>query len=287
MRLVRVGFAGVLTAALAFSASAYAAGGEGAEDSASPTSTLEFTYHLYAGGISFGKAAMTARLTGDDYKASALVETQGIVNKFWQSKIETASNGTIGERSLSPSEYNSFTTRRVGQRQEVTLKFDPDGPSALLANPPYNENQFPVSDAQKKRSLDPLSAMLYLTTSYVANQEKPCQVVAPVFDGRRRYDIAFSFEKKADVKMDNGLYSGPALVCQVLYKQVAGYQQRIVDNGHQLPKIYAWVAAFQSKTDPTRHYMVPVRLWAESDFGVIVAVMDELKLDGVEIGKPG
>ena len=286
MRLLLLSVARFLVAALAFSAPAYAAGGEGTDDGGAPASTIEFTYRLYAGGISFGKAAMTARLTGDDYKASALIETQGIVNKFWQSKIETASNGKIGDTKVTPSEYDSFTTRAPGQRQEVTLKFDPDGPSSLLVSPPYNENRFPVSDDQKKRSLDPLSAMLFLTTSYHANEEKPCQVVAPVFDGSRRYDIAFSFLKKTDVRMDNGLYSGPALVCQVLYKQIAGYKQSIVDSRHPLPKIYAWVASFQSKSDPTRRYMVPVRLWAESEFGIIVAVMDELKIDGVEIGKP-
>jgi len=285
MRFVTLKAAGVLVAVVALSGPAYSAGGEDGGDNG-PASTLEFTYHLYAGGIPFGKASMTARLQGEDYKASAPVETQGIINKFWQSKIETASNGTIGDTRLTPSEYDSFTTRRSGQRQEVTLKFDADGPSGMLANPAY-DNRFPIPDDVKKASLDPLSAVLYLTTSYQKNAEKPCQVTAPIFDGRRRYDIVFNFVKKTDVKMDNGLYSGPALVCQVQYKQVAGYEQRIVQNGHQMPKIYAWVASFQSQTDPSRHYMVPVRLWAESDFGIIVAVMDELKVDGTDVKKLG
>lgn len=285
MRSMPLKIAGIVTA-LALCGPAYAAGGEGADDG-TPTSTLEFTYHLYAGGIPFGKASMTARLQGEDYKATALVETQGIVNKFWQSKIETASNGTIGDSRLTPRQYDSFTTRRTGQRQEVTLKFGADGPSSVLANPAYDNNRFPISEEVKKRSLDPLSAVLYLTTSSRAVEDKPCQASAPIFDGRRRYDLAFNFVKKAEVKMDNGLYSGPALVCQLQYKQVAGYQQRIVENGHPIPKVFAWVASFPSQADPKRHYAVPVRLWAESDFGIIVAVMDELKVDGVAIRKPG
>lgn len=278
------GIAGAL-ALILLSGPGYSAGGEDTAP-AGPTSTLVLDYGLYAGGIPFGHASMTARLDGDVYKASSTLETEGIVNKFWQSKIETSSNGVLDENRVQPSVYDSFATRRQGHRQEVTLKFNPDGPESLYANPPYHVDRYPVPADKKRHALDPLSAVVFLTTSYRANEKKPCGVVAPVFDGRRRYDIAFSFVKKANVDMDNGLYKGPALVCQVEYRQVAGYQQRIVAHGHKMPKIYAWVASFQSTTDPNRHYMVPLRLWADTDFGLITAVAQRIKLDGADQGKP-
>ena len=59
------------------------------------------------------------------------------------------------------------------------------------------------------------------------NQQKPCGAVAPVFDGRRRYDVALSYVKKTDVQMDNGLYQGPVLVCQIHYDQIAGYNRSV------------------------------------------------------------
>jgi hypothetical protein len=101
-----------------------------------------------------------------------------------------------------------------------------------------------------------------------------------VFDGRRRYDVAFSFVKKIDVHMDNGLYSGPALVCQIHYNQIAGYQQSVIDQNKKFPKMYAWVVAAKSSADPKRTYLLPVRVWAETDYGIVVALASQVRLDG-------
>ncbi len=92
--------------------------------------------------------------------------------------------------------------------------------------------------------------------------------------------MAFSFVKKIDVRMDNGLYSGPALVCEIHYKQIAGYQQSVIDQNKKLPKMYAWVVAAKSSADPKRTYLLPVRVWAETDYGIVVALASQVKLDG-------
>jgi hypothetical protein len=129
--------------------------------------------------------------------------------------------------------------------------------------------------------------VIFLTSAtYQLNEHKPCGVVAPVFDGRRRYDIAFSFVRRGNYKMDNGLYNGPALLCEVEYRQVAGYQQRIVERGMKMPKIYAWVASFKSATDPSRTYMIPVRFWADTEFGLITSVASQVRIDGNDLKKP-
>jgi hypothetical protein len=267
---------------------AWSAGGENEDAVAGPGSTLDLTWNLSVGGVPMGTAAMNARIDGDTYKASSRLETQGIVNRFWQSKIETASHGKIGDGRVQPLSYDSFQSRQSGRRQEVTLTFDENGPIGIVADPPYNLDRAPpMSDEDKKHSLDPLSSVLFLTTSTTANDQKPCEVTAPVYDGRRRYDVAFSFVRKQNVRMDNGIYAGPALICEVEYRQVAGYRQRIVERGMQMPKIYAWVAAIESKASPGRRYMIPVRFWAETEFGLITAVASLVRIDGTELGPKG
>lgn len=257
----------------------YAAGGQAEEESAS-AATLEITFSLFAGGVPFGQAAMTSRMENGSYKASALLETRGIVNRFWQSKIETASHGRISEGRLEPANYDSFSLRRNGRRQEVTVKFDANGPIEMIANPEYDDLE-PISDDARHRSLDPLSSVLFLLTSSAAGEQKPCAVTAPVFDGRRRYDIAFTYSRRANVSMDNGLYKGPALVCEVEYRQVAGDLQRIVERGGKMPKVMGWIASVPSTLDPSRKYMIPLRLWAETEFGLITVVASQVKIDGV------
>lgn len=279
MKTARYGFIGVLLGALMVTPPVLGAGGEDV-DAATPTSTLNLAYELYAGGIPLGKAAMSARFQGADYKAISTVETSGIVNAFWQSKVEASSSGLVSNGRVQPSLYDSFSQNRSLQRRHATLTFDPEGPKSLNSDPPYGENRYPVSDEQRKRTLDPLSAVIYLTSSYTGNPGKPCGVTAPIFDGRRRYDVAFSYLRKADVHMDNGLYNGPVVVCQVQYKQIAGYQQSVIENNKKFPKLYAWVVATKSSSNPDRTFMVPIRVWAETEFGIVVAVASQVKLDG-------
>ncbi len=131
--------------------------------------------------------------------------------------------------------------------------------------------------------MDPLSAMVYLTNSYHLNLDNPCGVVAPVYDGQRRYDVAFSLIKNEEIRMDNGLYEGPVMTCQIDYVQVAGELQNIVENGGQMPRVFAWIAEVRSLQNPDKPYLVPIRFWSNTEFGMITAVASELRLDGVDL----
>ena len=280
MKSTSYGRCGALLVALTLARPVFGAGGEGAPDGAQPASTLDLSYDLYVGGISLGKVGMSARFQGEDYKAISTLETKGIVNAFWQAKIEASSSGLVNGGRVQPSLYDSFSQNRAAPRRHATLTFDPDGPKLLSSDPPYDENRYPVSEGQRKQTLDPLSAAIYLTLSSTAKQQKPCEALAPIFDGRRRYDVTFNFVKKTDVHMDNGLYNGPALVCQIHYNQIAGYQQSVLDQNKKFPKMYAWVIPAKSSADLNRIFMVPVRVWAETDYGVVVALASQAKLDG-------
>ena len=286
MKATHFGVIGLIIAGLGFSAPALGVGGEAPHDK-SPASTLELGYDLYVGGISLGKVAMSARFQGDDYKAISTLETKGIVNAFWQAKIEASSNGLVSDGRVKPSLYDSFSQNRSQPRRHATLTFGPEGPKSMLSDPPYPDNRYPVSDDQRKQTLDPLSAAVFLTSSANVTSGKPCDALAPIFDGRRRYDVAFSFVKKIDVRMDNGLYSGPAVMCQIHYNQIAGYQQSVIDQNKKFPKMYAWVIAAKSSTDPKRSFMLPVRVWAETDYGIVVALASQVKLDGRTLSQGG
>ena len=269
-------------------APAFGAGGEDPAIDSAPSSTLDLTYNLYVGGIPLGKVAMSARFQGNDYKAISSLETKGVVNAFWQSKIETASSGSATKDKLRPSLYDSFSQNRAVQRQHATLTFGPDGPVSVSSDPPYRDNKYPISDDQKKGTLDPLSAAVYLTGGIATtDRSRPCDLTAPVFDGRRRYNVVSNFVKTAAVHMDNGLYSGPAMVCQIHYNEIAGYRQSIIEQSRNMPKMYAWVVSVPSSTDPNRRYMVPIRIWAETEYGIVAAVASQAKLDGQPLNHAG
>lgn len=259
---------------------ALAAGGAASEQPAGGASlTLAMT--LYAGGLSLGKVDMDAKFAGDKYHVTSNLETSGVVNVFWQSQIQATSSGRLDKKLMQPLSYDSFYTGHKANHQEVALTFENGDPVRLYANPTYPMTGYEVKPEEKKGTFDPLSAVIYIASGVGAEPGNPCAVKAPVFDGRRRYNVAMTRVKPVDIKMDNGLYKGPALLCQIDYKQVSGYKPRVLHDTN-FPAINAWIGIFPSK-EAGRSFAVPLRVWANTQYGVIAAVTTTLKIDGVPV----
>ncbi len=271
---------GLVFCALPFAQTSYAAGGAGAEQSGQPSSGLAMAMTIYAGGITIGKVDMDAKIVGDNYHVVSNLETSGVVNAFWQSQIQASSSGKIDGRTFEPELYDSFYTGHTEKHQEVSLSYENGTPVRLYANPPYSTTGYEVSANDKKSTFDPLSAVVFIASGLGAEPNNPCSVLAPVYDGRRRYNIQMTKVKDTTVKMDNGLYNGPALLCSIKYKQLAGFKARVLKESN-FPSIEAWVATFPSKI-PGRSYAVPLRVWAKSQYGVIAVVATSVKVDGME-----
>jgi hypothetical protein len=270
----------VIAASLPLASAAQAAGGAGAEAPVQAGSQLQMAMTLYAGGVTLGKVDLNATIRGDQYHAVSNLQTGGVVNAFWQSEIQATSNGTVAPKAFHPALYDSFYTGRSDKKQEVSLTYDGSGPVRLYADPPYSTTGYEVTPEQQKSTFDPLSAITYLVSGVGASADNPCDAVLPVFDGRRRYNIEIIKIKDTNVSMDNGLYKGHALLCQIKYKQLAGFKPRVIKEGASFPVINAWVATFPSAVTG-RDYVVPLRVWADTSYGVIAAVATTVKVDGV------
>jgi len=276
---------GLAVCALPFAQAAQAAGGAGAEQSQQPSSGLQMAMTIYAGGITIGKVDMDAKIVGDEYHVVSNLETSGVVNAFWQSQIQASSNGKIGSHELQPTLYDSFYTGHTENHQEVSLSYENGTPIRLYANPPYSTTGFEVKPEDKKSTFDPLSAVVFIASGVGAKADNPCSVLAPVYDGRRRYNIELSKVKDTSIDMDNGVYKGPALLCEIKYKQLAGFSPRVLRDSN-FPTITAWVATFPSSV-PGRSYAVPLRVWAKSQYGIIAAVVTSFKIDGAPVKTTG
>jgi Protein of unknown function (DUF3108) len=258
---------------------AWAAGGAGGEEPNLPSSRLEVAMTLYAGGITMGQMDLDATLRGPDYHAVSTMQTSGVVNAFWQSEIQATASGKLGARSFAPALYDSFDTGHAGKKQQVSLTFDGTNPPRLFADPGYSTTGFEVKPDDTKNTLDPLSAVTFIFSGVGMSAGNPCSVTAPVFDGRRRYDIEMSKIRDVDIKMDNGLYAGKGVECEVRYHQLAGFRPRVLKANESFPLIHAWFATFPSQV-AGRSYAVPVRVWADTKYGVLAMIANSLKVDG-------
>lgn len=257
---------------------ALAAGGAAAPTQ--PASKLQVAMTVYAGGITMGKVDMDATLRGGEYQVVSNLQTSGIVNAFWQAEIQASSSGRVTDKTFAPALYDSFNTRQAtGRRQQVSLSYEGEDPPRLYADPPYSTSGFEVKPQDAKGTLDPLSALTLIASGVAAKDGNPCAATLPVFDGRRRYNVDLAKVRDIDIKMDNGLYQGKAVQCDIRYRPVAGFRQRLLSNNDSFPVIRAWVARFPSPI-AGRDYTVPLRVWAETKYGVIAVLATALKIDG-------
>jgi hypothetical protein len=266
-----------LASLLALSGPSWAAGGVGT-DSAGPGSKFQMALTIYAGGITLGKMDIDATVRGTDYHAVSNLETSGVVNAFWQAEIQATSSGKMGANMLSPQLYDSFDINRTGKKQEVSLTYDSANPPRLYADPPYSTTGYEVKPEDQKATLDPLSAVMFIISG-AGTAGAPCTVTAPVFDGRRRYNIEMRKVKDVEIKMDNGLYAGRASLCQIKYNQLAGFKPRVLKANESFPTINAWVVTYPSATRGS-DYVVPLRVWADTPYGLVSVVANSLKIDG-------
>jgi len=275
MTLQRLALAAAFLACASLPAAAQ--GGAGAAQTASaPDSRLQLALTLYAGGVTMGKVDMDATVRGDEYRVVSHLQTDGVVNAFWKATIQATSSGKINGKSLSPALYDSFTIRRDGQKQQVSLTYENNGPPKLFAEPMYDTARWPVKHEDQRNTYDPLSAVTAIVTGALA-QNNPCNLTAPVFDGRRRYNVEIKKVRDVDIKLDNGVFQGKGMLCQLRYVQVAGFRPSLIREKDPYPVINAW---FTTVKGATRDYTVPVRVWAETSYGVVAAVATSLKVDG-------
>ena len=260
------------------SPAAQAAGGAGADLPATGGAQIQVDLTLYAGGIGFGKMDLDTTLHSGEYRSVANFQTSGVVNAFWQTQIQASTSGKIGGKELQPALYNSFTTNSKGRKQEISLTYENADPR-LYADPVYSVTGYEVKPEERKSTLDPLSALTFIVSGVGVDAGNPCSLTAPVFDGRRRYNIEMTKVKDTDVKMDNGLYAGKATLCQIKYKALAGMRQTVLKKNSNFPTINAWLVRYPSAI-PGRSFAVPVRIWADTPYGQMSVVANSIKIDG-------
>ncbi|MBA2589328.1 MAG: DUF3108 domain-containing protein [Alphaproteobacteria bacterium] len=254
---------------------AFAAGGAGGEAPALPGSRLEVAMTLYAGGITMGRMDIDTTYRGTEYHAVSHMQTSGVVNAFWQAQIQATSSGRVAGKDFVPTLYDSFDTGRSGKRQQVSLSFE-GGTPKLYADPVYATTGYEVKPEDIKNTLDPLSAVTFILSGIAGNV---CGFTAPVFDGRRRYDVEMAKIKDLDIRMDNGLYQGKAVQCDVRYRQLAGFRPNVLKANESFPLIHAWIVRVPSSV-AGRDYNVPVRVWADTKYGTLATLATSLKVDG-------
>ncbi len=237
---------------------------------AGPGTTLSIKYDFFVGGLKLGNIDLSAAWTDQSYTVRSDIRTDGLAETLFQGRYKINSHGEMDGKRVAPRQF-VIDTKTVEDEQFVDLKFDGRMPTELEAIPAYSF-PYPVPDALKQETVDPLSAFMYLIMGSSIAPEAPCGQALPIFDGKRRYDFKVKHVKNISIRSGKTHgYRGPGYLCTLQYTRLAGFKPR-KKGATPFPVVKAQLARIEDGK-----YLVPVRLTIETEFGAIVGTATEVR----------
>ena len=177
---------------------------------------LEAQYEATLAGIPVGRGAWNIEISDDQFTASAVGGTAGLLKSFSSSSGTGSAQGRVVNGALVSTNYSASTT--TSKKSNGTIK-----EFAIEPEPPVDPDRIPVTEAHKKGVFDPMTGSM-LRVPGTADPLSPdaCRASAAVFDGRMRYDLKLDFKRMETVRAEKG-YQGPVVVCAIYFTPVAGY----------------------------------------------------------------
>lgn len=179
------------------------------------------TYDLYLRGVHFLSTDIEFQEKDGAYHARVIGRTYGVWDHLFPWRTELLANGAIRGDKFVPHEYEIHDEWSHNPKKTI-IRFDGKGVPTAEFNPPESDDKhFPVTNEQKKGSLDPVTGLLQMLASIAV--ENTCNIKVPVFEGRMRFDITGSDTGEEDIdEGDDGLYKGVARTCDANFTLVAG-----------------------------------------------------------------
>ncbi len=184
---------------------------------------LNATYTISMTGVSIGQIVWRADIDEKRYVTSAQGKASGMLSVLVSGEGSVVTQGVIADGRLVPSDFVSRISDDEGN-SDLRMTFEDGAVKDVIGPPPPPGNRIAVTAADRRGVSDPLTAMLIpAQAGGDALASANCARVLPIFDGRRRYNLALSFKRLDKVKLARG-FSGPVLVCGVILRPIAGYR---------------------------------------------------------------
>jgi len=185
---------------------------------------LEGKYTISMTGVSIGQITWLVDINDKHYVTSAYGKASGVLSMLVNGEGSVVTHGTIANDRLAPSSYVSRISDDEGN-SELAMTFEGGNVKDLIGQAPRLESdRVAVSEADRRGVNDPLTAVLIpIPAGNGRLASSNCTRTLPIFDGRRRYNLALTFGRVDKIALAQS-YTGPVLVCGVILQPIAGYR---------------------------------------------------------------
>ena len=192
-------------------------------DHAHAEGKLDARYRISFAHIPVGEITATVVFGDSEYTISARARAGGVMKVLLvDGEGSFTTRGTIKDGHPVPT---TFTSKIVSNTEtsDVTMVLDEGSVKELAAASPPSQGRVPVTAANRRGIVDPLTAMLFSTAAAGETlSQEACRRTLPILDGHQRYDLKLAFKRMDKVTAEKG-YAGPVVVCSVSYEPIAGH----------------------------------------------------------------
>jgi hypothetical protein len=196
-------------------------------DHAHAEGKLDASYRISFARIPVGEITATVVFGDSEYTISARALAGGVMKVLLvDGEGSFTTRGTIKDGHPVPT---NFTSKIVSDAEtsDVTMVLDEGSVRELAAAPPWSQDRVPVTAANRRGIVDPLTAVLFSAAAAGETlSQEACRRTLPIFDGHQRYDFKLAFKRMDKVTAQKG-YAGPVVVCSVSYEPIAGHRASI------------------------------------------------------------
>jgi hypothetical protein len=216
---------------------------------------LEVIYDFYLGGIPVGKLTVSAAFGANDYRASSVLQTTGIVGFFYNLAFEAEVVGTIDADGLFPMRYSSDLSDPKHQ-EYVEISFADGTPLSSQTEPARRIRPWSIKPGDQRGTTDPLSAAL--TVFIPGPADAVCEQRVDVYDGRHRFALDVGTRQR----------DGASIRCDAIDIRLAGYKPKKMGKHASRP----FTVFFEERNDGLFHV---VRIAGETRYGMAVLLLRE------------
>jgi hypothetical protein len=194
-------------------------------DSAAAQARLDARYTATLAGIPIGKGASVIDLAETQFTAAASGSTAGLLRLFASGNGTAASRGAMVAGKPVPASFATTITSDT-KTEEIRMTLGAGDVKEYVITPPLpppEPERVAVTEAHRRGVVDPMTATLVrVPGNGDPVSPKACERIAPIFDGRMRYNVHFAYKRMEQVKADKG-YQGPAVACAMYFTPIAGH----------------------------------------------------------------
>lgn len=242
--------------------------------SASADTLVKARYEITVSGFRVGIAGLEGQFSDVAYQAGVSVKLSGIAKMMAAGTGSVETEGKFAHGKALPENYRLLLDAG-DKKEDISIGFSGNSVKSLAVEPnkPASTGTIPVTAAHKMNVLDPLSSGIFTSSQMSeAFASDACAKNFPVFDGRQRYDMRFSFDRKDSIRAIG--YKGEALVCKARYTPVSGHVAGRADiewlkNNRNME---VWLVPVKGTMN-----FIPARMKIDTQIGV--AVIEPVKLD--------